>query len=68
MCQTCTRPLSVSDARMPARIMEAVWVAITRRWRLTRSAMIPPKGATRKTGIWLAKPTLPSNRAETVRR
>ena len=34
--------------------------------RLMRSAVIPPIGATRNTGIWLAKPTDPSSKPEPV--
>ena len=33
-----------------------------------QSATIPPTGATRNTGIWLAKPAAPSNSADPVRR
>src|SRR5580693_599822 len=36
--------------------------------RLKRSAAIPPNGANRNTGTWLANPTDPSSRAEPVSR
>ena len=51
-----------------ASSMEDVWVAITTRWRFIRSATAPPNGASRKTGIWLEKPTMPSNVEEPVSR
>ncbi len=51
ICQTCTRPLSVSSARIAARIIEAVCVAITTLRRLWRSATMPPMGAMMNTGI-----------------
>ena len=46
--------------------MDAIWVQITTRWRLYRSATIPPSGATRKTGNWLANPTEPKSKEEPV--
>ena len=53
---------------MNARIMAEVWVAMTVRWRLYRSAMRPPSGEIRKTGICPAKPTMPSSAEEPVSR
>jgi len=38
------------------------------RCRLYRSATMPPNGAVRKTGIWLANPTEPSNSEDPVSR
>ncbi len=66
--QTWIRLVSVRNARMNARIIELTWVAITTRWRFQRSATIPPIGATRNTGIWLAKPTVPNNSVDPVMR
>ena len=51
-----------------AKTMEAICVPITTRRRLWRSATMPPIGAMMKTGIWLAKPTVPSKKAEPVMR
>ena len=68
MCHTCTLPVRVSAARTRASSMAAVWVAMTTRCRLCRSAIVPPKGAMRKTGIWPAKPTAPNKNDEPVRR
>ena len=68
MCHTCTFPVSVNAARRNASTMEAVWVPITIRCRSWRSATVPPSGATRKTGIWLANPTVPRSSAEPVSR
>ncbi len=53
---------------MKASSIAAVCVAITMWRRLKRSAAIPPKGANRNTGTWLAKPTDPSSSAEPVSR
>ena len=68
MCHTCTTPVRVSVAKIAARIIDEIWVAITRRWRLNRSATIPPSGATRNTGNWLANPAVPNNRGDPVMR
>jgi len=65
---TVIRWTSVRPARMHARIIDAVWVAITTRWRLYRSATIPPRGENKKTGNWLANPTDPSRSEDPVRR
>src|SRR6266576_1861367 len=51
---------------MSARIIDATCVAMTIRWRLTRSATMPPMGANRNTGIWLANPTAPSRSDDPV--
>src|SRR5271154_1738379 len=53
---------------MKARIIDANWVPITTLCRWCLSATMPPRGATRKTGNWLAKPTDPSNRDDPVKR
>ena len=45
--------------------MDAIWVPITIRRRSYRSATIPPIGATRNTGIWLANPTDPKQQGRT---
>ena len=54
------------DAR--ANAMALACVPITMRWRRRRSAAVPPSGASRKTGIWLANPTVPRSKAEPVSR
>ena len=68
ICHTLMTPVRVSVAKIRARIIDEIWVPITIRWRLNRSATMPPSGATRNTGIWLANPVVPSNNAEPVRR
>src|ERR1035438_9131972 len=68
ICQTWMRPDSVSSASTVARTMEAICVPMTTRRRLLRSATMPPIGAMMNTGIWLAKPTVPSSNAEPVMR
>ena len=50
MCHTRMTPVRVSVAKTKARIMDEIWVPITIRWRLNRSATMPPSGATRNTG------------------
>lgn len=65
-CHICTFPVRVSAARMNARTIEDVWVAITTCFRPWRSAVVPPRGAIRNTGICAANPTAPSRREEPV--
>src|SRR5258708_10631408 len=66
ICGTEIRCIRVSVARMRARIIDAVWVAMTIRCRLTRSATMPPMGANKNTGIWLANPTAPRRNDDPV--
>ena len=53
---------------MKANSMEATCVEMTTRWRFIRSATMPPTGAIRNTGNWLANPTPPSRREDPVSR
>ena len=68
MCQTRTAPESVSAASAKASSMDAVCVAMTRRWRLWRSATTPPTGASRNTGICAQNPAAPSSTGDPVSR
>ncbi len=67
-CQTCTCPDRVRNDSASARSIDALWVAITTRCRLWRSATAPPNEASRNTGSWLQNPTVPSSNDEPVRR
>ncbi len=61
-------PESVNAARVSDWTMERVWVQTSTWRRSSRSTHTPAKGATRKVGIWPAKLTVPSSRAEPVSR
>ena len=68
ICQIRTVPVSVTAASASANSMDSVWVAITSRWRLYRSAAMPPSVENRKMGIWLQKLMPPSRTIEPVSR
>src|SRR5579872_3074136 len=64
--QTLTTPSSVMAARIKARIIESVWVAITIRWRGRRSTIAPAMGESKKIGICEEKLTAPSSSDDPV--
>ena len=68
MCQIWMTPVSASAARMADWSIASTWVATRTRYRSRRSTQTPAKGASKKVGIWLAKPTTPRRTAEPVRR
>ena len=63
-----TWPERVSAARVSDWTMDKAWVQTRTRRRSRRSIQTPAKGARRKVGIWPMKLTVPSRRAEWVRR
>ena len=67
-CHTWTRPLSVSPASTSGKTIESVWVTRMMRWRLTRSATVPPIVANRKTGASVTNEVTPRSADDPVRR
>ena len=68
MCHTRTVWVRVSAASTNASSIDATCVPMTTCLRLLRSATIPPRGANKNTGIWLANPTAPNFNPEPVSR
>ena len=56
------------NARIAAWVMASDCVTTSVRWRLQRSVHTPASGVTRNVGTWAQNPTVPSNRADLVRR
>jgi hypothetical protein len=67
-CQTCTRPVSVSRARIAASTIAATWVASSSRRLETRSTTVPAGSESSSTGAELAAAARPSSAGESVRR
>ncbi len=58
----------VNTPSASASSIEIVCVTTMIRWRLPRSATVPARGASTKTGIWLQNAVTPSSADEPVRR